>query len=48
MIKEEKYCINIITQASAIKEALGGVEDLILENHLTTHVIHQIKHGKES
>lgn len=47
MIEEEKYCIDIITQASAIKEALAGVEDLILENHLTTHVIHQIKHGKE-
>lgn len=48
MIEDEKYCIDIITQASAIKEALSGVEDLILENHLTTHVIHQIKHGKES
>ncbi|MCE9628775.1 MAG: metal-sensing transcriptional repressor [Candidatus Vogelbacteria bacterium] len=47
MVEEEKYCIDIITQASAIKEALTGVEDLILENHLTTHVIHQIKHGKE-
>lgn len=47
MIDEEKYCIDIITQASAIKEGLTGVEDLILENHLTTHVIHQIKHGKE-
>lgn len=47
MIDDEKYCIDIITQASAIKEGLAGVEDLILENHLTTHVIHQIKHGKE-
>ncbi|KND50559.1 MAG: hypothetical protein AB198_01795 [Parcubacteria bacterium C7867-003] len=47
MVDEEKYCIDIITQASAIKEALTGVEDLILENHLTTHVIHQIKNGKE-
>lgn len=47
MVDEEKYCIDIITQASAIKEALSGIEDLILENHLTTHVIHQIKHGSE-
>ncbi len=46
MIEQEKYCIDIITQTSAIKEALTGVEDLILENHLTTHVIHQIKQGK--
>jgi DNA-binding FrmR family transcriptional regulator len=47
MVEEEKYCVDIITQASAIKEAISGIEDLILENHLSTHVIHQIKHGKE-
>ena len=47
MIDDEKYCIEIIIQASAIKEAISGIEDLILENHLTTHVIDQIKQGKE-
>lgn len=47
MIEEEKYCVDIITQSSAIKEALSGVEDLMLENHLTTHVLHQIKGGQE-
>ena len=44
---EEKYCIDIITQASAIKEALSGVEDLMLEHHLSTHVVHQMKRGSE-
>lgn len=47
MVAEEKYCVDIITQASAIKEALSGVEDLVLENHLSTHVLHQVKSGKE-
>lgn len=47
MIDEEKYCIDIITQVSAIKEALSGIQDILLENHLTTHVIHQIRHGSE-
>lgn len=47
MVDEEQYCVNIIMQSSAVKEAISGVEDLILENHLSTHVIHQIKHGKE-
>lgn len=46
MVDKENYCIDIITQISAVKEALMGVEDLILENHLTTHVVHQIKNGK--
>lgn len=48
MISEEKYCIDIITQSLAAKEALSGVEDLILENHLSTHVVEQIKSGKQS
>lgn len=47
MVEEDKYCIDIIAQASAIKEALSGVEDLLLENHLSTHVIHQVKSGHE-
>lgn len=47
MVEDDAYCIDIITQASAVKEALSGVEDVLLENHLSTHVIHQVKHGKE-
>ncbi|MES2014683.1 MAG: metal-sensitive transcriptional regulator [Patescibacteria group bacterium] len=47
MVEDEKYCIDIITQSSAIKEALSGVEHLMLENHLATHVLHQMKSGKE-
>lgn len=47
MVEAERYCVDIITQSSAVKEALSGVEDLILENHLSTHVRHQMSTGKE-
>ena len=47
MVDAEKYCIDVITQSSAIKEALSAVESLMLENHLSTHVLHQIHSGKE-
>lgn len=47
MVEDEKYCVDIITQSSAAKEALAGVEQLILENHLSTHVLDHIKRGKE-
>lgn len=47
MVDEKKYCIDIITQSSAIRNALSAVEDLMLENHLSQHVIHQMKEGKE-
>ena len=46
MVDDEKYCVDIITQSSAIKEALSSIEHLMLENHLSTHVIAQIRSGK--
>lgn len=47
MVENDKYCVDIITQSSAVKEALSGVEHLILENHLSTHVLEQMKGGRE-
>ncbi len=46
MITDEKYCVDIITQSSAIKQALSGIENLLLEHHLRTHVIMQMKSGQ--
>lgn len=47
MISDEKYCVDVITQSSAIRHALGSVEDVMLENHLTTHVKQQMKGGED-
>ncbi|PJE74092.1 MAG: hypothetical protein COV01_03265 [Candidatus Taylorbacteria bacterium CG10_big_fil_rev_8_21_14_0_10_41_48] len=46
MIKKDAYCIDIITQTSAVKQALSGIEDALMENHLSTCVVHQIQKGK--
>ncbi|MEK7121430.1 MAG: metal-sensitive transcriptional regulator [Patescibacteria group bacterium] len=48
MIIKGEYCIDIINQSLAVKSALSSIEDLILENHLATHVVEQIKSGRES
>jgi len=47
MVENEKYCIDILIQSMAIKNALSGIEDLILENHFRTHVPKQFKNKKE-
>ena len=47
MIEEDKYCVDIIHQSLAVKEALSSFENLMLENHLSTHVIEQMKKGKD-
>lgn len=46
MLEKGVYCIDVITQTSAIKQALSGVEDALMENHLGHCLIHQIKSGK--
>lgn len=47
MVEDEKYCIDILNQSVAVRQAISGVEDLILENHLSTHVIEQMHSKKE-
>ena len=46
MIDQDKYCIDIITQASAIKQGLSNVEDILMEGHLGHCVVNQIKKGQ--
>ena len=46
MVDKEDYCVDILQQSSAAKQALSSIEDLILENHLSTHVIEQMKSGE--
>ena len=47
MVEEEVYCADIITQVSAIRQALSSIEDLMLENHLDECVKKQMS-GSQS
>ena len=46
MIEKNTYCIDIITQTSAIKQGLSNVEDALLEGHLGHCVVNQMKKGQ--
>lgn len=48
MVECDTYCVDVLRQSSAAKEALSSIEDILLENHLSTHVIEQIKSGKKT
>ncbi len=48
MVNKNKYCVNIITQANAVKKALSSFENEMLKNHLSTHVVEQMKSGQRS
>src|SRR3989338_2989549 len=46
MIEKDTYCIDVITQTSAVKQGLSNFEDLLLENHLDHCVHHQMSSGQ--
>lgn len=48
MIENDTYCIDVITQTSAVKQGLSNVEDLLLENHLGGCILNQVKSGQTS
>lgn len=48
LIESNTYCIDIITQTSAVKQSLSSVEDLLLENHLGHCVHKQMSSGQAS
>lgn len=48
MTEKGIYCVDIITQSSAARRALSAIEDAIMENHLNSCVIPQIKKGDSS
>ena len=43
MVDEERYCIDILTQISAIRSAINKVGSIILENHIKGGVVNSIK-----
>jgi CsoR family transcriptional regulator, copper-sensing transcriptional repressor len=45
MVQEERYCIDVVTQISAVRAALARVEDEILKDHVGHCVEHAIAIG---
>ena len=47
MVEEERYCVDILTQVSAVNAALNAFSKSFLENHMKTCVVEDIKNGRE-
>ena len=46
MINKDVYCIDVITQTSAVKQGLSNIEDTLMEGHLGHCLVNQIKKGQ--
>jgi DNA-binding FrmR family transcriptional regulator len=45
MVDEDRYCIDVITQVSAVRAALKRVEEEVLRDHVSHCVEHAISAG---
>jgi len=45
MIKENRYCDDVLTQIAAARESLAGLGRIILEQHLRTCVAERLSEG---
>lgn len=48
MVEDERYCADILMQISSVREALGGVGQALLRNHLRHCVTSTIRRGSAS
>jgi CsoR family transcriptional regulator, copper-sensing transcriptional repressor len=48
MLEEDRYCIDIVTQVSAVRAALRRVEEEILRDHVAHCVEHAISSGNKA
>jgi DNA-binding FrmR family transcriptional regulator len=48
MVEEERYCIDVVTQISAVRAALRRVEEEVLKDHVSHCVEHAIASGDKS
>lgn len=46
-IEKEVYCTDILEQSLSIQRSLKSLDGFILENHLRTHVKHQMQDKRE-
>jgi CsoR family transcriptional regulator, copper-sensing transcriptional repressor len=45
MLEDERYCVDILTQVSAVQAALNGFSRVLLSHHIKTCVVDQIEAG---
>lgn len=47
MLEEDRYCVDILTQVSAINSALNSFNKVLLAEHIKSCVVEDIRAGKE-
>ena len=47
MVEESSYCVDVLTQVSAIQAALNGFNKVLLGDHIRSCVVDEIRGGND-
>src|SRR5574344_1196715 len=47
MVEDERYCVDILTQVSAISAALNSFNKVLLSNNIKSCVVNDIRNGND-
>lgn len=47
MVEQDRYCVDILTQVSAVQSALNSFNKELLANHVKTCVVEDIRQGND-
>lgn len=45
MVEDDRYCVDVLTQVSAVQAALNSFNKILLSNHIKTCVVDDIRAG---
>ena len=45
MVEQDRYCVDVLTQTAAIRQALRAVETLVIEDHAATCIEDAVASG---
>ena len=48
MVEEDRYCIDVVTQLSAVRAALRAVEEEVMRDHAAHCIEHAISSGNKA
>lgn len=47
MVESDRYCVDIVTQVTAVQSALNSFNKVLLSQHIKSCVVHDIREGKD-
>ncbi len=47
MVESDRYCVDILTQVTAVQSALNSFNKILLSQHIKSCVVHDIREGKD-